>query len=161
MKTLILYASKYGAAAEIARRIAERLEPAELADLTSPARPRLEDYDRIILGGSVYAGSLRKEARAYAAENAAVLKTKTLGLFLACLAEGDGENYFTANFPPELINAAKAKALLGGVFDPAKTSWLDTLILKLVTKKKEYYSTISGEKIAAFTSKLEAKKSEV
>jgi menaquinone-dependent protoporphyrinogen oxidase len=154
MKTLILYASKYGAAAEIARLLAERLEAAELADLTSPARPKLEEYDRIILGGSIYAGSLRREAKDYAAQNAAILKTKTLGLYLACLAEGDGEKYFEANFPPELVSAAKAKALLGGVFDPAKTSWLDTLVLKLVTKKKEYHSTINSEKIEAFAAKM-------
>ena len=77
MKTLILYATKYGAAYEIARRIAERIDGAVIHNLKQDGMPPLEEFDCVIAGSSVYVGMIRKEAKAFFTKNTAALLTCT------------------------------------------------------------------------------------
>lgn len=154
MKTLILYATKYGAAREIAERIKRQLPDAEVCDLQSGTEIPLESYDAIVVGTSLYAGMARKEAKEFVGAHESELMKKTLGIFLSGIAEGDAENDYTANFPQGIVEHAKVKALLGGIFDPQKTNFFEKLIMKLVAKTSEYKNTISDEKIKAFAEGL-------
>ncbi len=154
MKTLILYTTKHGAAADIARRIAGRMDGAETVDLEKGDIPPLADYGCVVLGGPLYAGALRKEARAFAEQNAEVLAGKRLGLFLSGLDETSAEENLQKNFPEALLAAAKAKAFLGGAYDPAKCGFLEKTLMKAITKHKDAVSTVSDEKIAAFAEAL-------
>jgi menaquinone-dependent protoporphyrinogen oxidase len=52
MKTLIIYATKYGATKEIAGRIAARIPGSTVADLKSSNIPPVSQFDCIILGSS-------------------------------------------------------------------------------------------------------------
>jgi menaquinone-dependent protoporphyrinogen oxidase len=67
MEVLVTYASKHGATAGIARRIAERLEEAGHRVVVEPVDEidRLDGSDAVVLGSAVYAGSWRKEAVAF------------------------------------------------------------------------------------------------
>jgi len=58
MKTIILYKSKYGSALKYAQWLADELG-AELAETGTLKVSQLADYDRIILGGSVFASGIR------------------------------------------------------------------------------------------------------
>jgi menaquinone-dependent protoporphyrinogen oxidase len=148
MKTLILYASKYGAAEEIARRIAQKMDGSVVYDLKQGSIPPLEDFDCIILGSSVYAGNIRKEAKAFVAKNAAELGEKTVGLFISGL--GTDINVFSKAYPPGFADKAKAKSLLGGIFDPQKCSGPERFIIKMVSKLTEYTDSIDDETIDRF-----------
>ena len=156
MKTLIVYATKHGAAGEVAQRIAARIKGAEVRDLgkgnISPA-----DYDCVIIGASVYAGSIRKEAKAFVSQNAAVLRERKLGLFISGMETKNEKTYFEANFPADILEKAKAASLLGGIFDPKKASAMDRLIMRLVAKKKlSYINTIDDSKIEQFAKTMQA-----
>ena len=155
MKTLIAYATKHGAAKIIAEKIAEQIEGAELCDLQEIPMPAVEAYDCVVIGGSLYAGRVCEAARAFAAKQEASLRGKTIGLFVSGLAETGIEKYFQSNFPAAIVEKAKEKAFLGGVYDPAKCNFGEKLILKLLGKKG-YVSTISDEKIAAFVKGMSA-----
>ena len=150
MKTLILYATKYGAAREIARRIAERTGDAVTHDLKQDGIPDLAGFGRVIIGSSVYAGMIRKEAKAFLAQNAAALSGKTLGLFLCGLDGSKEKEYFNANFPADILRAAKAASFLGGIFDPEKAGVFGRLVMKAVSKQAEYIDKIDDGKIARF-----------
>jgi len=156
MKTLILYATKYGAAREIAQRIAKHIDGAKICDLKNDALPPLEEYDCIILGSSLYAGSIRKEAKTFIAGNISILKDKKVGLFLSGMAPESGEQKVFESFPPELVNIAKVKNLLGGIFDPEKANGLERFIMKLVNKSGGYVNTINDEKIAKFAEAMKS-----
>ena len=156
MKTLILYATKHGAAAEIARRIADRIDGAEIHDLKQSSVPSLDGFDCVIIGGSLYAGMIRKEAKAFAAHNAAALCEKKLGLFLSGFSEKEEKKSFQGNFPPEVLNATKMVSILGGIFDPKKAGFFERLVMKAVTKQSGYISTIDDDKIAKFVETLQA-----
>jgi len=150
MKTVILYASKHGAAGEVARRIAQQLDNACIHDLKQSKLPSLADFDCIIFGSSLYAGMIRKEAKAFLSHNADILLQKKLGLFLSGIGAEGEKTYFESNFSPDLLQKAKAASFLGGIFDPRKAGVLERLVIKLVTKKSAYVNIIDDAKIEQF-----------
>jgi len=150
MKTLILYATKHGAAREAAERIAKRIPGAVLHDLKQSGIPSLVDFDCVIFGSSIYVGSIRKEAKTFLARNADALKEKKLGLFLCGLQPEEEKQFFASNFSPDLLTAAKATAFLGGIFDPKKTGFMGRLVIKAVAKLTEYSDKIDNDKIERF-----------
>lgn len=158
MKTLILYATKYGATREIAGRIAKRMEGAVVFDLGSGNAPTPDPYDCVLIGSSVYAGRLRKEAKEYAAQHAEALKSKRLGLFVSGMApEGTEVSlYLDANYPKDVVAYVKAAAMLGGVSDPKKENPLERLMMRVITKTSDYANTISDEKIDRFVEAVKA-----
>lgn len=58
MKSIVLYKSKYGSAKQYAQWIAEALG-AEIAETGSLKPAELEKFDRIIVGGGIYAGGIK------------------------------------------------------------------------------------------------------
>ena len=150
MKTIIFYATKYGAAREIAQRIAKLMDNAETCDLKQDKIPALDGFDCVIIGGSLYAGMIRKEAKTFAAQNTGALRDKKIGLFVSGIADSGEEKFFEDNFPAEIVQAAKAASLLGGVFDPSKAGGFERFIMKIITKQSGYIDKIDDEKIAQF-----------
>ena len=152
MKTLILYATKYGAAKEIAERIGGKIDGAVICELNQKNIPPLADFDNVIIGSSVYAVAIRKEAKLFAANHADELSKKTLGLFLSNFA--DDEGYFDKNFPEKVVGAAKVKACLGGIFDPSKANFIERFIIKIVMKETRYVARLDDAKIDKFVADL-------
>jgi len=158
MKTIILYASKYGAAQEIAQRIANKLPGGDACEIYNikDTLPALNSFDRVIFGSSVYAGSIREEAKTFLANNEKVMMEKTLGLFLSGIGTDGKDTYFKSNFPENILQKAKAIGFMGGAFDPKKANFMERLIIKIVSKKSDYINTISDEKIEKFVEDIKA-----
>jgi len=150
MKTIILYATKHGAAGEIARRIAEKMDGADTHNLKQGGAPDLSGYDCVIIGSSIYAGMIRTEAKAFLSQNADALRSKKLGLYVCGLGTEKENEVLSAAFPEDLLRNAKAARLLGGIFDPSKAGFFERLVIKIVTKKSEYTDTIDDGKIDMF-----------
>ena len=156
MKTLIVYASKYGAAAEIARRIADRIKGAVVHDLKKGGVPPLDGFDCVIMGSSVYVGKIRKEAKTFLSKNSDALLKKKLGLFLSAMETSEEKACLEANFPLKILEAAKKAVILGGIWDPKKASAFDRFLLKMAGKKASYISTIDDAKIQQFVDAMNA-----
>ena len=158
MKTLILYATKHGAAAEIAKRIAEKMDGVKLHDLKQRPVPYLSGFDCVIIGSSLYAGMIRKEAKAFLSENADALLKKTIGLFLSGMDIDDKKikAYFESNFSPELLQTAKAKTIPGGIYDPKKANFAERVIFKLAAKQSAYSDKIDNGEIARFAQEMKS-----
>ena len=150
MKTIILFATKYGAAREIAQRMASKIDGAVTHDLKQNGTADITGFDCVIIGSSVYAGSIHKEVKTFISQNIDALQGKRLGLFLSGLETGEGKKAFDNNFPPEIVQSAKAASLLGGIFDPKKAGMAERIIMKAITKKSEYIDTIDDSKIEQF-----------
>lgn len=156
MKTLILYATKHGATREIAERIAKQIGAATLFHLKDGTLPQLDEYDAILIGSPVYAGQVRSEVKTFAAQHTDTLKTKTLGLFLSGINQEGMASYLETNYPKDIVAHAKATAMPGGVFDPAKAGFFEKLIMRAVAKKTTYTNTLSDEEIKRFAEALQA-----
>jgi len=151
MKTIIFYATKYGAAEEIAQKIASKTDGAVVHNLSGKdAIPSIDEFGCVIIGSSLYVGTIRKEAKEFLAKNAEALKKKNVGLFLSGLEQNKENEFFEMNFSAQLLQTAKAKCLLGGIFDPKKASGMERLMLKMVAKMVDYVNTIDDAKIEEF-----------
>ncbi len=154
MKTLVLYATKYGAAKEIAESIAEKTNGIAY-DVKQGGIPSLSDFDCVIAGSSIYAGMIHRGMKDFIAQNAAALKEKRLGLFIVGLDGKSEKEYFgSSNFPEDVVKAAKAARLLGGVFDPGKANFLEKLVMRLILKQAGRVDKTDSGKIDDFVEEI-------
>lgn len=166
MKILIAYTSKYGAAEKCAKLLAEELNgECDLINLKKEKNVDIAKYDKIILGGSIYAGSSQPEIRAFGLEKCEELCKKPLGLYLSCMGfdASSVEAYFWSTFTGELLDHATAIRSFGGVFDFEKMNLFERSIIKMMGRSeaakkgvknllngKQNINTISKERIIQF-----------
>jgi menaquinone-dependent protoporphyrinogen oxidase len=156
MKTLIAYSTKYGATEEIARRIAGHFEEAKLHDLRSDGSPDIAPYECVIVGSPLYAGIARTEAKQFVTDSLDTLEGKRLGLFFSGMQPDEQDASFTANYPPEALEAAITAPHLGGIYDPKKANLAERLIMKAAAGKSGYVDSIDDDAISAFVAELGA-----
>ncbi len=156
MKTLILFATKHGATRAIAEKLAKKMDGAQVFDLASADAPAPGGYDVVIIGSSVYAGRLRKEAKAYAQKHQEALKAAVLGLFVSGLAPEGAKGYAEANYPKDVAAHAKVTEMLGGAFEPSKAGLFERLMMRVITKTSQATNTIAQEKIDRFAEAMRA-----
>jgi len=153
MKTLIVYASKHGSAKNAAEKLAKAFgQDTEVNNVRNITRIDLEDFDRIIIGGSIHAGRIQGQIKTFAQRNVNLLLQKQLGLFI-CHMEEDSEKAMkelTDNFPDPLVEHATAKGLFGGEFDLDKMNFVEKFIIKKVAHVTESVSNIHEENIENF-----------
>lgn len=151
-KILIAYASKYGCTEECAICLADQLnDEAELLNLKERKPIDLNAYDKIIIGGSIYAGRIQKEVRTFCTQNEDVLKNKKLGLFICGTGEGEmAVKELDSAFPQELVHAAVARECFGGKIILNKLGFLERKIVKAVAKVEADMINLSDERIAHF-----------
>ena len=115
MKILIAYASKTGTAAECAGMLRDELRGADvtLADL-SVSRPDPQNFDAVVIGGSIRYGKAPKALQTYLQERQAGLEKSLHGLFLCCGAGHGFEEYRDRVFPQDMIAGAFAVLNFGG-----------------------------------------------
>ncbi|MDW7674701.1 MAG: flavodoxin domain-containing protein, partial [Bacillota bacterium] len=156
----IVYASKYGCTERCSRILSEKLiGEVDLCDLQISKIEDFSKYDKVIIGGSIYAGKVRKEVSNFCSANLTVLKEKSLGLFVCGMLEDQAEVELNNSFPSELISMALAKEFFGGEFQFKKMKITDKLIVKMVAKADKSrpktdtskdVSTISEQAITKF-----------
>jgi len=154
MKTAIVYASKHGATAEIAQRLASRLgSQASLFDLAT-GQPDINDYDTVILGSGIYAG--RKVAQMNKFLETADLSEKRLGLFISGMLQAADQRQaeLQAAYPADLIDQAQASAFLGGRVIMSKLGFAERSIIRLVAKIKSDIDTIDNQAIDEFVEQM-------
>ena len=115
MSSLIVYASKYGFTKRCAEILAKKLgENVDIYDLNSNL-PDPMKYDKVMVGGSIYAGKIRKPVMRFCTDNLNTLKGKKLGLFICGMAkEDDAQKQLESSFPQELLAVCAAKGFFGG-----------------------------------------------
>ncbi|HVI39232.1 MAG TPA: flavodoxin domain-containing protein [Anaerovoracaceae bacterium] len=144
-KVLIAYASKHGCAEECARALASKMNTGvDLCNLKENKQIDLNAYDKIIIGGSIYAGRILKEVKDFYSKNESELKGKKLGLFICGTSEGEAaKKQVTASFPEELLNSALVKESFGGKIDLSKMSFMEKKIIKIVAKVESDMTNVS------------------
>lgn len=153
MKTLIVYATKYGCTEKCAKMLEDKIGgTVVLQNLKNSTQNIIEDYDRIIIGGSVYMGQIQKEVTEFCTKNLKMIKNKKIGLFICCMREGEvAETELNTLFPKELLQVAIAKDYFGGEFIMNKMSFMDKLITKVIAKTNKDTSKILQENINRFS----------
>jgi menaquinone-dependent protoporphyrinogen oxidase len=168
MSTLIVYATKHGTAGRCASMLSKKLTgEVILHDLKNGCVQDLDKYERVIVGGSIYAGRILKSVSAFCTENLDVLKNKKLGLYICCLFRENSETQLKGAFPGELLDCAAASENLGGETMFSDMNFAERLITKMVSKSmagkeggsfpkdtKKDMSMLIGENIVKFARQM-------
>jgi menaquinone-dependent protoporphyrinogen oxidase len=135
MKTLIIFSSTYGYAKECAEKLKEKLRGEHfLVNAMSEVIPPIDQFDNIIVGGSIYMGHIHTNIKTYCNSNVGFLKNKRIGLFLCCGLVEDFEQSMNNAFPEELLKNAVAKECFGGELRMDKMKFVHKIITGIMKK---------------------------
>lgn len=157
MKSIIIYATKHGSAEKAAKMLKEKLKgEVILINIMKEEVPPLEEYDNVILGGSIYMGKIEKELSGYIKGNLSKLVVKRIGLFI-CGALKDTKKLakeLDETFPEELVNIASAKGVFGYEFNFEKLSFWEKKLTSAIMGIKSSVSNLSKEAICDFANAI-------
>ena len=119
MKTVRIYSTTQGTTEKVAAYIAEKLkeDKVTIVKLKKNTRVNLSDYDRIILGGSIYLGEIQAVMSKFCNDNfEELLDNENLGIFV-CGIETElirQDEELEMAFPKKIFQHAAATAFVGG-----------------------------------------------
>ena len=135
MKTLIIYGSNHGCAKKCAELLKENLKgEVDIVDIRKDITLDLNNYDKVVIGGSIYMGKIQKEIEEVCESYCDNLKEKKLGLFICCMNEENVEKQIKDNFPEKLILSAKVQGYFGGAFNFKDMNFFERFIIRKVFK---------------------------
>lgn len=158
MKTVILYSTKHGTVEKAVKLLNKELGESVISyrmKKNIPLSLSLNDFDLVILGGSIYMGNIQKEIRNFIKQNLDILLTKRVGLFI-CAGHPNPieiQKEWENAFPKELYNHAIVKENIGYEFDFNKMSFLEKAMIKKIHGIKESQFALSNETITHFARK--------
>ncbi|WP_186424104.1 flavodoxin domain-containing protein [Lacrimispora celerecrescens] len=157
MNTIIVYSSKYGCAADCATLLKSGLPgTVELVSINEiNSKPLLLDnFDTVILGSSIYVGTISKKMRAFCIENVGVLSRKRVGIFLCCALPAQINEYLSKNFPAALLESAVVIKDFGGEARIGKLKGINKIIMKAALKDNFESLKISHEHLESFIKEI-------
>ena len=146
MNILIVFATKHGCTKKCVSILSEKLDgKVDLFNLKETKRLNLDQYDKIVIGGSIYAGRIQKEVSKFCSENLNKLIEKKLGLFICCMNESSKEAQLNTSFPQELLSKAVAKEGFGGEFNFDDMNFMEKTIIKMISKSDKNLPKVDGK----------------
>jgi menaquinone-dependent protoporphyrinogen oxidase len=140
-KVLVIYASKYGATAEIAKKIGEVLQQEGLPADVLPVKSvkNLADYQEVVIGSALYIGMWRREATNFLKKNEKLLAGRKVWIFsTGPSGKGDPVQLLKGIVLPRGVKpiADRIKprdiAVFGGNLNEAKMSSFEKWVIKRV-----------------------------
>lgn len=157
MKTAIIYSTKYGTAGTVAEMIREGLKgDAAIFNIKDTKKFNVDEYDQIVLGGSVYIGKTQKELTAFSEANLDKLLKKKVALYL-CAARPEREaleEELRTAFPAALLEKAAYKGTVGSAIDLQKLNFLERAVVKKVMALEEGYTKLDNAAIQSLIQAL-------
>ncbi|HBG4644237.1 TPA: flavodoxin domain-containing protein [Clostridioides difficile] len=152
MNTIIIYSSKYGCTKDCANILKNKLsDNVTIVDINNNNNKiELSKFDKIIIGSSIYVGSVSKKIQVLCNDNVELLNKKQVGIFLCCGFSEQADKYLKSNFPSSLLESANAIGIFGSEARLEKMKFLDKLIMKAVSKGNYYSFRISQDNIDNF-----------
>ncbi|MFO7843262.1 MAG: flavodoxin domain-containing protein [Bacteroidales bacterium] len=156
MKTAIIYATKHGCTEKCAHTLANELNKnAALINLDTSTDVNLNEFNTIIIGGSIYAGSMNRKIKKFMEKYLEILNTKKTGLFICCMEEGEkAQEQFDNAFPETLRKNAIAHGYFGGEFNFDKMNFFEKAIIKKIAQTDRNVSKIKVNNIKDFAQKI-------
>lgn len=138
MKSLILYASKYGCTEDCAKNLKSQLNhESTIVDIKDIGKLDLQQYDWIIIGSSIYIGKIRKEVRFFCEHNLELLLKKNIMLFICCTTPDQVDDFFKSNFPVQLVEHSIKNMNFGGELRQHRMGFVDRVLTRMVSKVEQ------------------------
>jgi len=135
METIIIYSSKYGYTEDCVKSLADKINgEVSVFNICNEKIPSIDEFDNIIIGGSIYMGQIQKKLKMYCSQNVNDLVNKRLALFLCCGLPESFEQTLKISFPDELLKKAVAKECFGGELRKDRMNFAHKMIAGLMKK---------------------------
>ena len=156
MKTCIVYLTKHGTSEKAAFMLKGAIgNGCVMLNLKNEKSIAVEDYENVIIGGSIHVGKLNKTLSKFIKDNEKVLLSKRLGLFLCCMEDEEvAQKEFCEAFPEQLRNHATAAEIFGGEFLFEEMNFIEKAIVKKVAGVSESTHRLNHRKIESFAEKF-------
>jgi menaquinone-dependent protoporphyrinogen oxidase len=154
MNNLIVYASKHDTTKCCSEYLSSKLlGETTIINLRKNKHPTLQNFDTIIIGGSIYAGQIQEAIKNFSHNHIDILTKKRLGLFIChYLRGGLAISEFEEAFPFELKDKAIVKGLFGGEFKLNSLNFFEKLLIKRAMKTDNLLPKINYQAIDNFAS---------
>ncbi|MCF7858769.1 MAG: flavodoxin domain-containing protein [Candidatus Cloacimonetes bacterium] len=157
MNFAVIYMSKHGTTEKIAKIIRIELNNSnvKLFNLKKTKKIDLEQFDIIIIGGSIHAGSIQAKLRKFMKKNLISLSKKRIALFLVCMQKGEKcKLLFNNAFPTELREISIANGYLGGEFIFDNMNFIERALVKMISGETSNVNQIDNNAIENFINKI-------
>lgn len=144
METLIVYGTKHGSTKKSAEMLADKIQ-GDVTVVQLPASVELSKYDNVVIGSSVYMGSVRKEVKTFVEAFKAQLKLKRIGFFVCSAFSKEDE--FENNYDPSLLESSLCTVNFGYEFDTKKFNFFEKMIAKAVPEDEMQTMGIMDKKV--------------
>ncbi len=153
MNTLIIYATKNGSVAEVAKLISKEINGK--VDLINAHENKVEDissYDNILIGSSVYFGQIDRKIKNFIFLHRPEIMKRKFGIFIMAGEKDEQamERQLKDTIPNDIYTKANVLSVIGSEIKLNQFSWLVRFILKHVKKIKSSYKNIDSTKIKDF-----------
>lgn len=159
MKVLVVYGTKSGCTAGIAEKIGETLTATGFSAEVIPAEKagHAIDYDAVVVGSGVRAGTWHAPARTWVAENAEALKSLPVAFFTCGLTMTDASKADEVRaYTDSLIEATGVTPIDVGLFagwnEPKEFSFVERTVLKVMKAPEGDFRDLTA--VAAWTESL-------
>ena len=156
MKTAIVFSSNHGTTEKASQLLKKQLKgDVDVINLKESSNLSLKDYDSVILGSSIYAGSVKSKLKQFIKQNQRDLMTKKIGLFLCCMYEGDkAAKQFETAYPKELRELSVSNGLFGGEFILTNLNFFERKIIKMIDGVTTDVSKLDVQEIQKFANRF-------
>jgi len=157
MKTIIIYTSSNRGTERAVKKLSQKLSgEVETIDLKHHHNPPLDEFDRIIIGGSIHSGKIQQRINYFCLTHMNIFRTKEIGLFICCTHEPEIARDVIQNaFPEELHQMAKTEAIFSGKFNFEEMNLVKRILVKRVPRIRERVSSLDPEIIDRFAVRME------
>ena len=133
MNTLIAYSTTLGCTEQCASKLKDDLgNGVEMIRISRRKRFNLQQYDTIIVGGSIHEGMIQRSVYKFCENNLDILMQKQVGLFVCCMdPDANEQELIDRAFPETLVNHALSSGFFGGELNIKKMN----LLQKIMTRK--------------------------
>lgn len=152
MKTLIVFASTHGTTEKAVSLLSQHLsDDVKVIDLKKEQCSNLDDFDTVIIGGSIHIGMFQRKVTKFINVYDEALMSKKIGLFLCCMKEDDdAQAQFETAYPPRLRKQAVAQSIFGGELLISKMNFFERKIIKKVSGTVTDVSSLNEVAIKEF-----------
>ncbi len=133
MKTLIAYSTTLGCTEQCASKLKEDLgNGVEMVRISRRRKYNLQQYDTVIIGGSIHEGMIQRSVYKFCESNLEHLLQTQVGLFVCCMdPDANEQELIERAFPEKLLNHALSSGFFGGELNIRKMN----LLQKIMTRK--------------------------
>jgi len=156
MKTLIAYSTTLGCTEQCASKLKDDLvDDVEMVRISRRRKYNLQEYDTIIVGGSIHEGMIQRSVHKFCESSLEVLLQKQVGLFVCCMdPDADEQALIGQAFPDELIKHALASGFFGGELNIKKMNLLQKIMTRKAARLKKD-PEIDFQKILVFADEIQ------